>query len=209
MKTNAVFFSLFLLLASCNTTPTLPVYGEKKAVTRTENNQTIIDSVAYTLPAFEYLNQDSALVNSSATENKIFITEFFFTACPSICPKMQQQMLRVYDKYKNNERIVILAFTIDPTRDSVPRLKAYAHKLGVLSSKWNFLTGNKDSIYSTAEKFLVSAAEDPDAPGGHVHSGNFVLADTKRQIRGYYDGVDEKSVDKLLQEIDILLQEKP
>lgn len=117
-------------------------------------------------------------------------------------------MLRVYEKYKDNPDVVILAFTIDPARDSVARLKAYEAKLGVAAPKWNFLTGVKDSIYATADNFLVSAAEDPDAPGGHVHSGNFILADKQHRLRGYYDGTKEESVQKLLDETDVLLKEK-
>lgn len=166
------------------------------------------DSLDYTLPPFSYLSQDSQLVDNGTVSNKIFITEFFFTSCPSICPKMQAQMLRVYEKYKNNADVVILAFTIDPARDSVARLKKYEAKLGVQAPKWYFLTGNKDSIYATAENFLVSAAEDPDAPGGHVHSGNFILVDKQRRLRGYYDGTKEESVQKLLDETDVLLKEK-
>ncbi|HLP21206.1 MAG TPA: SCO family protein, partial [Chitinophagales bacterium] len=104
--------------------------------------------------------------------------------------------------------ILILAFTIDPARDSVGRLKAYEGKLGVESGKWHLLTGNKDSIYAVAENFLVSAAEDPDAPGGHVHSGNFILVDKQHRLRGYYDGTKDESVTKLLEETDLLLSEK-
>jgi protein SCO1/2 len=166
------------------------------------------DSIDYTLPHFSYLDQDRNTVAASVIHNKIFVTEFFFTSCPSICPKMQQQMLRFYEKYKNNPDVIILAFTIDPERDSVGKLNAYAHKLNIESSKWHLLTGNKDSIYALAENFLVSAAEDADAPGGHIHSGNFVLVDTKQRLRGYYDGTIEESVTKLLNETDLLLQEK-
>ncbi len=166
------------------------------------------DSVDYVLPDFSYVDQDSNTVNASTIQNKIFATEFFFTSCPSICPKMQQQMLRFNEKYKNNPDVIILAFTIDPQRDSVGKLNAYARKLNIESSKWHLLTGNKDSIYALAENFLVSAADDPDAPGGHVHSGNFILVDKQRRLRGYYDGTDEESVNKLLDETDLLLKEK-
>lgn len=166
------------------------------------------DSVDYVLPNFSYVDQDSNRVNASTIQNKIFATEFFFTSCPSICPKMQQQMLRFYEKYKDNPDVIILAFTIDPQRDSIGKLNVYAHKLNIESSKWHLLTGNKDSIYALAENFLVSAAEEPDAPGGHVHSGNFILVDKQRRLRGYYDGTDEQSVNKLLDETDLLLKEK-
>lgn len=200
----ATLLSLFLI--SCNDQSTLPVYGNKMAVVRTENGRQITDSVDYTLPGFRFVNQDSAEVNVGTVHDKIFVVEFFFTSCPSICPKMQAQMLRVYEKYQSNPDILILAFTIDPSRDTVAKLRSYASKLGVESSKWHFLTGNKDSIYSIADKFLVSAAEDPDAPGGHVHSGNFILVDRQRRLRGYYDGTKAESVDKLLADMDVLQQ---
>ncbi len=198
---------LSLGLNSCSNDE-LPVYGNKTAVTKTINGQQLTDSIDYTLPPFSYIDQDSNQVDSNITRHKILVTEFFFTACPSICPKMQAQMLRVYEKYKSNPDVMILAFTIDPARDSVGKLNTYAAKLGIESSKWHLLTGNKDSIYALAESFLVSAAEDPDAPGGHVHSGNFILSDKKGRLRGYYDGVKEESVDKLLKEMDLLLDQK-
>ena len=196
-----------ITLFSCNDQKPLPVFGNKIAVVNTEEEETV-DSIDYTIPDFSFINQDSVVVNAATVENKIFVAEFFFTSCPSICPKMQAQMLRVYEKYKSNPDLLILAYTIDPARDTVAKLNAYAKKLGIESSKWHLLTGNKDSIYSIAEKYLVSASEDPDAPGGHVHSGNFILVDKQRRIRGYYDGTDEKSVTKLLEEIDILQQEE-
>ena len=193
---------------SCNNQNHLPVYGNKIPVQRIENGKQIIDSLDYTIADFSFVNQDSTVVNFASLGNKICVAEFFFASCPSICPKMQAQMLRVYEKYKSDPNVMILAYTIDPARDSVAKLRAYAGKLGVESSKWHFLTGNKDSIFSIAEKYLVSAAEDPDAPGGLVHSGNFILIDKQRRIRGYYDGTNEKSVEKLLTEIDILQKEE-
>ena len=204
---NLLLLSPFLLLFSCNPDK-LPVYGNKTAVVKTEGGKQTIDSIDYVLPDFAFVDQDSNVVNTATINNKIFVTEFFFTSCPSICPKMQAQMLRVYEKYKTNPNVQILAFTIDPARDTVAKLKAYEKKLGIESSKWHLLTGNKDSIYSLAESFLVSAAEDPDAPGGHVHSGNFILVDKQRRLRGYYDGTKEESVQKLLDELDVLLKEK-
>ncbi|HLP50414.1 MAG TPA: SCO family protein [Chitinophagales bacterium] len=200
-----LLLSSFILLFGCNTKNALPVYGNKTVVVNSEGKT---DSIDYVLPDFGFVNQDSQLVSLASLKDKIIVTEFFFTACPSICPKMQAQMLRVYEKYKADPNVVILAFTIDPARDSVGRLKAYEAKLGIESSKWHLLTGNKDSIYAIAENFLVSAAEDPDAPGGHVHSGNFILVDKQKRLRGYYDGTKDESVTKLLEETDILLGEK-
>ena len=199
---------VFLALSSCNNSKRLPVLGIKTAITKTENGKEVTDSLDYTIPQFSFLDQDGNVVDSTVLKNKIFVAEFFFTSCPSICPKMQAQMLRVNEKYKSDSNVLILAYTIDPARDTVAKLHEYAQKLGVESSKWHFLTGNKDSIYSLATSYLVSAAEDPDAPGGHIHSGNFILVDMQRRIRGYYDGTNEKGVEKLLGDIDILQKEE-
>jgi protein SCO1/2 len=200
------FYSLLVCLFffGCNPNSKLPVYGNKKAVVINGK----VDSIDYTIPIFSFIDQNNSIVNSVTARNKILVADFFFTSCPSICPKMMKEMLRVYEKYKTDSDVIILSFSIDPQRDSVPRLKAYERKLDFESSKWRLLTGNRDSIYHFAEKLLVSASEDPDAPGGHIHSGNFILIDKQRRIRGYYDGTKDESVDKLLNELDILLSEK-
>ena len=196
-----------IALASCNQT-TLTVYGPKSVATVTKDGKTTIDSIDYMLPNFQFTDQDGNTVDSNTIKGRIFVADFFFTSCPSICPKMMKEMDMVYDKYKDNKDVIILSYSIDTVRDSVARLKNYERKIGFESSKWHLLTGNKDSIYSLADKFLVSAAEDPDAPGGHIHSGNFILVDKHKRIRGYYNGVDEASVQKLMDEMDVLLNEK-
>jgi protein SCO1/2 len=208
MRTLILLLAVITMLASCGNKK-LPVYGIKTPVTKTIEGKQQVDSLDYTIPDFNLFDQDSSRINEAAIANKIYVADFFFTSCPSICPKMKKELLRVYDKYKSNDNITILSYSIDPARDSVARLKSYAQKLGVDDSKkWHFLTGNKDSIYNLADKYLVSAEEDPDAPGGHIHSGNFILVDKQKRIRGYYDGTKTESVDKLLDEMDQLLQEK-
>jgi protein SCO1/2 len=136
------------------------------------------------------------------------VADFFFTSCPSICPKMMLEMDNVYGKYKNNKNVALLSYSIDPVRDSVTRLKAYERKIGFTSATWHLLTGNKDSIYNLAAKYLVSVGEDNDAPGRHIHDGKFILVDKQRRIRGYYDGTKDDEVQKLMQDMDELLQEK-
>lgn len=197
-----------LLLSSCNDEK-LPVYGNKTLGTTTVDGKQIIDSVDYVIPTFNLSDQKGQAISSATVKGKIHVADFFFTSCPSICPPMKKQMLRIYDKYQTNDDVVLLSYSIDPKRDSIERLNSYAHKLGISNSdKWHFLTGNKDSIYSLATGYLVSAAEDPDAPGGHIHDGNFILIDKHSRIRGYYDGTVAESVDKLLKDMDILLKEE-
>lgn len=199
--------SIFFLSA-CNSGNTLPVYGPKTAIEKTVNGVKSIDSIDYTIPARSFIDQDSNVVDGPAIKGKVYVADFFFTSCPSICPKMMKEMDGVYEKYKSDKGVVILSYTIDPERDTVAKLKAYEKKLGFESSKWHLLTGNKDSIYHLAEKYLVSAGEDPDAPGGHIHSGNFILVDRHNRIRGYYDGTKDDAVQKLMTEMDDLLKEK-
>jgi protein SCO1/2 len=186
----------------------LPVYGIKTYGTKVVKGKEVQDSIDYTVPGFSLIDQDSNNINQATTAGKIYVADFFFTSCPSICPPMKRQMLRIYDKYQNNNEVVLLSYSIDPKRDTVQKLRKYADKLGITNTeKWHFLTGNKDSIYSLAESYLVSAAEDPDAPGGHIHDGNFILIDKHKRIRGYYDGTNAESVDKLLKDMDTLLKE--
>lgn len=197
-----------LLFTACNN-DRLPVYGIKTYGTKVVKGKEVQDSIDYTVPGFSLIDQDSNSINQATTAGKIYVADFFFTSCPSICPPMKRQMLRIYDKYQNNNEVLLLSYSIDPKRDTVQKLRKYADKLGITNTeKWHFLTGNKDSIYNLAESYLVSAAEDPDAPGGHIHDGNFILIDKQRRIRGYYDGTNAESVDKLLKDMDTLLKEK-
>ena len=118
-------------------------------------------------------------------------------------------MLRVYEKYKGNKKVKILSHSIDPKHDTLAVLKDYAERLGVSSDQWHFVTGDKEEIFDLAQKsYMVSVLEDQEAPGGVVHSGAFLLLDSKRRIRGHYDGTKAEEVDKLMNDMDILLKEE-
>ena len=165
------------------------------------------DTIFYTVGEFDLVNQDSAMVSHKTYEDQIVVADFFFTSCPDICPRMKAQMVRVYDKIQNDQDVTILSHTIDPEYDSVALLKRFATNLGVTNDKWQFLTGERDSIYTLAETYWVLADEDPSAPGGFVHRGAFLLVDKMRRIRGVYDGTESDQVDLLLNDIDILRKE--
>ena len=165
------------------------------------------DTIYHTIPDFKFTNQDGKAVTQRDLQDYVYISDFFFTSCPSICPKVKKQMLRIYDKYKTNPRIKLVSHTIDPKRDTPERLNKYANDLNVKTSKWMFLTGNKDSLLDIAESYFVSAFEDADAPGGFDHSGKIIVTDTKKHIRAFAEGTDPDDVSKLLKEIDILLNE--
>ena len=203
------FLSLLVLLAACNGSDKLPVYGNKTAVTKTENGKTVTDSVDYVIPPFSFVNQDSAVVTEQTIAGKIFVTDFFFTSCPTICPVMKKEMIRVYDKFKGNKEVMILSHTIDPDYDTKEVLRDYAKRLGADGKQWMFLTGKRSFIYSLAEKgYYASAAADSTEPGGFVHSGGFILVDKKLRVRGIYDGTNTQEVDKLMEDMDLLLTEK-
>jgi protein SCO1 len=167
------------------------------------------DSVYHAIPDFKFVNQDGDTISQADFKNKIYIADFFFTSCPTICPVMKTQMLRIYEKFKDNSELGILSHTIDPRHDSVAVLKAYKEKLGVNTNQWQFVTGEQEKIYEIAQKsYMVSAMEDKEAvdEGGFVHSGAFVLVDKNRNIRGVYDGTKEKEVNRLIKDIELLLQ---
>ncbi|MEM1135469.1 MAG: SCO family protein [Bacteroidota bacterium] len=186
-----IFFITILCLTACspNGNSKLPILGK------------VADA------QFEFLSQDSTLINPQTFENKVYVTDFFFTTCPTICPKMKAQMLRVYEEYEKNNEVILLSHTIDPTHDTVAVLRDYATRLGISSDSWLMVTGEKDAIFNVAKKYMVSALEDASQPGGFVHSGAFVLIDKKKQIRGYYDGTKEMDTNELIDDIKVLLSE--
>lgn len=159
------------------------------------------------LSAFSFVNQEGDTVSNETLAGKIYVTDFFFTRCPSICPKMSQQMLRIHDKYIDNDKIVLLSHSIDTRGDSIPVLKKYAEKLDVQAPKWHFVTGEHDLIYQMAAEYMIAANVDENAPGGYEHSGMFVMVDGAGKIRGYCNGVDEEAVTVFLKDIDLLLDE--
>ena len=203
----AIFFSVSIfvlaifLISSCkNETPQLPYMGNVEFING--------DSVYHTVPDYKVIDQDSQEIRLSQFGNKIFIADFFFTSCPSICPKVTKQMLRIYDRYKDDDRVVLLSYTIDQRHDSVAVLNRYAKNLGVESIRWKFVTGEKDSIFQLADDYFVSAVVDPDAPGGFDHSGRIILLDKDRHVRGYCEGTDPESVTSFFNTIDQLLHEQ-
>lgn len=171
------------------------------------NGKTITDTVYARVPGFAFINQDSQVVTRQTFAGKIYVTDFFFTTCPTICPKMKSQMLRVYEKFKDQPRVMLLSHSIDPAHDTVAVLRDYARRLQVSSNKWHFVTGDKDAIYGMAMKYLVTAMEDREEPGGFTHSGHFVLVDENQHIRGIYEGTEAASIDQMLLDIDFLLKE--
>lgn len=158
--------------------------------------------------AFKLTNQNGKETTEKDYRNKIYVTDFFFVTCPTICPKMTDQMHRVYNEFVDNSDIMFLSHTVMPEADSVPVLKEYANKLKVNSDKWNFVTGDKKQIYNLARKTYFAAITEGD--GGindFIHTENFVLVDKEKRLRGFYDGTSKEDVDRLIEDINALLYE--
>lgn len=199
---------LFLVFGCQTENNKLPILGQREAVTKTVNGKTITDSVDHTIPDFKFVSQYGDTVTSKTLDGKIYVADFFFTSCPTICPKMKVQLKRVYEKFKDNPDVVLLSHTIDPAHDSVPVLKEFADNLGVTGRQWLFVTGDQEKIYEIGQNsYMVTAQQDSSAPGGVVHSGAFILVDKAKHVRGLYDGTTEEGVDKLMNDLNRLLAE--
>ncbi|MCG9880561.1 MAG: SCO family protein [Bacteroidia bacterium] len=209
MRNFVILFGLFLL-TSCTENKRLPILGERSTESKTVNGETTVDTIYATVPTFVLLNQDGDTVTDKTVEGKIYVVDFFFTSCPTICPVMKKEMLRVYQKIKGDASFVLLSHTIDPDFDSIPLLKDYATRLGSDGKQWQFLTGEREAIYELAEKgYYATAMPDSTEPGGYVHSGGFILVDTQKRVRGIYNGTDAKEVDQLIEDMYVLKAEKP
>lgn len=205
IRLSTVVFTLTLIIGGCNDVKSsyeLPILGRKEFVEKEMNGQMVTDTIYHTIAPFEFVDQDSTIITNATFNNQVYVADFFFTSCPTICPVMKQQMLRVYEEYQNDSDVAILSHTIDPTHDTVAVLHDFAAKLGVNSNKWHFVTGDKDEIYDIGEtSYMVVANEDDQAPGGYIHSGAFLLVDQKGRIRGVYDGTVPEQVDVLIHDI--------
>ena len=192
---------VFLVVLGCRQEKKLPFLGPKEVGKQG-------DTLYHKIPDFKFLNQDSLWVSQKDMAGKIYVADFFFTTCPTICPTMKTQLLRIFDKFAEDDRVRILSHTIDPEYDGVRVLKDYAKKLNITSPRWNLVTGKKSDIYRLGEKsYMVTAQEDANEEGGFVHSGAFILVDQNRHVRGIYDGTKEEDVNHLIEDMTLLLKE--
>ena len=178
----------------------LPILGERYV----DDNQ---DTVYHTIAQFSFVNQLGDTINNADVIGKVYVADFFFTTCPTICPVMKKEMLRVYEKFKGNPNFKILSHSIDPTHDTQEVLKDYSEKLGISdASTWNFLTGDQEKIFEMGQtSYLTTAMADQMEPGGFLHSGAFLLIDQQGRIRGVYDGTKSDQVDRLINDIPKIL----
>jgi protein SCO1/2 len=186
----------------------LPILGERETIKKIVDGKEVVDTVYHTIPDFKFVNQNGDTVTAQNFNDKIYVADFFFTTCPTICPVMKKQMKKVYEKFKGENEVAILSHTIDPDHDTPSVLKKYAKDLGVTSTQWMFVTGQREKIYEIGEKqYLVVAGADSTAPGGYIHSGAFVLVDKQKRVRGMYNGTDEAGTQRLIADIERLREE--
>jgi len=197
------FYPILLVLSlfSCVTKEEkLPIFGQREVAGT--------DTVYHTIAPFSFVDQDSSIITNETFRDKIYVADFFFTTCKTICPIMKTQMLRVYEATSEMPDVLILSHTIDPEYDTVALLHDFADRLGVESKRWHFVTGVKDSIYKIAQtSYFATAMEDKTEPDGFIHSGAFLLIDKKQRIRGKYDGTKEEDVNRLIVDIKRLRRE--
>jgi protein SCO1 len=179
----------------------LPVYGEKKAAGN--------DTIYHTISDFNLTNQYGEPVTKKTTDGKIYVANFFFATCQSICPEMSTNLVDVQKEFAGDDSLLILSHSVNPLHDTVEVLKNYAMTYGALKNKWHLLTGPKKMIYDLARySYLVNALEDDGSPEGFLHSELFLLIDKKGRMRGMYDGTDKAQVQRLIKDIHLLKKEE-
>jgi protein SCO1 len=178
-------------------------------------NPELVDSTVqhvskyHTIADFSFTNQNGAIITQKNYEEKIYVADFFFTTCPTICPIMQDNMIEIQNAFKDVQDVMLLSHTVMPHIDSVPVLKKYAVEKGVIDSKWNLVTGDKKDIFYIARKsYLAVKTETEGELYDMVHTENFILVDKKRRVRGFYDGTNKEEINRLIEDIRFLITEK-
>ena len=187
---------------------TLPIYNPADVNPELVDSTVQYKSKYHTIADFSFVNQNGDTITQKNYEGKIYVADFFFTTCGSICPKMTTNLGDVQKAVLNNPKVMLLSHTVFPEVDSISVLKAYAIKHGVVDSKWNLVTGDKKDIYTMARKsYLAVKLGRPDQLYDMVHTENFVLVDQKRRVRGFYDGTNQDEIKRLLEDINFLCNE--
>jgi protein SCO1/2 len=206
-----VFSVTFLSISFYLLTPKkkLPIFNPSDV------NPELVDSTVqhiskyHTIADFKFTNQNGEMITQKNYEGKIYVADFFFTTCPTICPIMQDNMVEIQNAFKDVSEVMLLSHTVMPHIDSVPVLKKYALEKGVMDSKWNLVTGDKKDIFYIARKsYLAVKTETEGELYDMVHTENFILVDKQRRVRGFYDGTKKEEIKRLIGDIRFLLEEK-
>ena len=196
---------VFLFYNALKPEERLPIYQPNMV------SATLVDSSMqyvrkyHSIADFKLINQNGDTITQNTYADKIYVADFFFTTCPSICPVMTANLAEVQDEFKDDNEVLLLSHSVTPEIDSVAQLKKYALEKGVIDQKWNLVTGDKKQIYELARKSYLAVMDDGDG-GAYdmIHTENFMLIDKERRIRGYYDGTNKEEVEKLIRDIEIL-----
>ena len=196
---------MYLIYDALQPKKRLPIYQPNMV------NAELVDSTLqhvkkyHRIADFSLLNQNGDTITQENYRDKIYVADFFFTTCPTICPIMTANLVEVQAALANDPEVLLLSHSVTPEIDSVAQLKKYAIEKGVNDAKWNLVTGDKKQIYELARKSYLAVQEDGDGgPFDMIHTENFILVDKKRRIRGFYDGTKEEEMDRLLSDIEIL-----
>jgi protein SCO1/2 len=216
-----ILILLFIAISGITVTYFM-INKEKKHALKVYNpvdvNPEMVDSLmqrkgyGHKMGNFSFLNQYGKTITQEEVKNKVFVVEYFFTTCGTICPKMNKNMQIIQKEFALERDLKLLSFTVNPEIDTVEQMKMYADGHGAIEGKWHFLTGEKSKLYALARTsfFILKPAEAQnlgDAGGDFIHTNNFVLIDKEKRIRGYYDGTSSKEVKHLIDDIKILLRE--
>lgn len=216
-KKYRLFFGVFIVLSAIilslfysalKPKKTLPIYNPADVNPELVDSTIQYKSKYHTIADFSFVNQNGKTITQKDYEGKIYVADFFFTTCGSICPKMTTNLSDVQKAFANNQKVKLLSFTVFPETDSVPVLKAYAKKHNIDDAKWNLVTGDKKEIYTMARKsYLAVKMGKPSELYDMVHTENFVLVDTKKRVRGFYDGTNKEDIKRLIEDITFLSNE--
>lgn len=187
----------------------LPVYHPNQLDRRLVDKSVRNSRGVHTIKDFTLIDQHADTLQLADLEGKIIVADFFFTTCPTICPKMSALMAQVQDAYRDEPRLILLSHSVTPETDTPQVLADYAEKHGAIYDRWRFLTGDRRQIYDLARKSYFAALDEGDGgPDDFVHTENFVLVDSQRRLRGFYDGTSEADVDRLIGDVEKLMKEE-
>ncbi len=199
MKKIVWLLVLFIVFGCVKKQEKLPFLGNPVV----KNNETLYPRIK----DFSFIDQDSTVITNKTFDGKIYVADFIFLSCPTVCPKMHSELKSIYDIFKDNPNILFLSHTIDPEHDTVEKLKKFTELLNI-GEHWHFVTGNRDSIMNIAsESYFTSAYPDSEDPSNFIHGGGFLLVDKDRHVRGIYNGTDPVDTAQLVDDINILLKE--
>jgi protein SCO1/2 len=197
--------TIFLFYSALKPAKSLPIYNPSDVNPELVDTTVQYISKYHTIANFSFTNQNGKTITQKDYEGKIYVADFFFTSCKSICPKMTTNLVEVQKAFLDNPKVKLLSFSVMPDVDSVSVLKEYAKINSVIDSKWNLVTGDKKAIYAMARKsYLAVKQGKPEELYDMVHTENFVLVDSKRRIRGFYDGTKKEEIQRLIEDINWL-----